>query len=403
MRKRRVHRVSNKQFKPVGDVHGPPVRRVDISGGNKNGTANRVTASSSDKKRERDNRIEVREIQAHQRSAQIVQSYDGSSRPWHASAERTNFNATDLGVLIDLKSQFNYDKDHLKIKKKTLNKSTKFLIVIPVMKRETNLYYCLKNLTAMISKSEHANKIQIVVVENDENLINESTVKEHDCLYIGVQNGCRFNKSLCMNYAFLTYEKSLNKDSYLLFHDVDLIMSHNFIDSLVSNVQPHPKTNLTPAYFQCFGKRAVKMMTANDTEKIRLELSKSRDISTNGLGSLPPSQAPGGSVCFRKDIFSSIGGFDPEWFDLYNSEDAAIWIKANRLIDRGPFAMRAVSPHRGRTPDLSDVYALHQFHELPPHDSSDMESKFWIPGFLKYCNNDLMTELLSESQKCLKF
>ena len=59
----------------------------------------------------------------------------------------------------------------------------------------------------------------------------------------------------------------------------------------------------------------------------------SLNIGTEGVSQPDLFGAPGGSIMVESDIFFEIGGYDPELFSGYSTEDAFFWSKLSTLCD----------------------------------------------------------------------
>ena len=83
-----------------------------------------------------------------------------------------------------------------------------------------------------------------------------------------------------------------------------------------------------------------------------------------GLINVEPSPgAPGGSICIHRDLFESIGGYDPEWCLRYGPEDSMFLIKANYFYDKVCYDKKhgTCGVHRIETENL-DCLGCHLWH-----------------------------------------
>jgi hypothetical protein len=173
-------------------------------------------------------------------------------------------------------------------------------------------------------------------------------------------------------------------------------MSTNFVTSLCRTLERNP------THFQCFGKKAVVLLSPDATTRMRRDVVRGTGPDTRQLAALAPSFAPGGSICIRNDLFEQVGGFDAELFTRYATEDACLWIKLERQVDRAPFPFPTPCPQRQATPNLEDVCAYHQHHDCPPVVPSTFVDHAWIGDFFKYAPAECIEQVLASSRASLQ-
>jgi hypothetical protein len=317
---------------------------------------------------------------------------DGSMRYNLNVPQRQHFTPEERQYLLNKKAEWRYPAATLQSPPaETLRYGW---IVIPVRNRSTNLAHTLLNLCSMLAPG-----LGMVVVEHDASPHNRQAVLDQGCSYIHIPCSSEtfFSKSLCLNTAYRLCHHHMAQDAYWVCHDVDLVMSTNFVASLCSTIDRHH-----PTHFQCFGKKAVVMMSPAATARVRSHVVQGTGPDATQLGTLAPSFAPGGSVCIRNDLFEQVGGFDAELFTRYATEDACMWIKLERLLERKPFRFPTHCPQRLATANLEDVCAYHQHHDCPPVVPSTFVDHAWIGDFFKYASAEWMEQVLASSQAALQ-
>lgn len=230
-------------------------------------------------------------------------------------------------------------------------------VIIPVLNRD---FIIKKTLLEMQRAIQHSKlEVNLLVVEYSNAPKHNLLCSELDLeyFYFKSENDENFNKSLAMNIgSFLSYDSK-----YLLFHDVDCIVPHDFFDLLFVNVK-----NTYANVIQTFGGGRLLYCSEDLTKKIvesDLHINDFRDDRLNI--EIPEAStigifAPGGSVMVEYNTFINVGGFDYELFSGYSPEDA--FFKAKLELSGNKF-------HRANRPFI-DQYHLH--HEAARSDCKTM-------------------------------
>jgi cellulose synthase/poly-beta-1,6-N-acetylglucosamine synthase-like glycosyltransferase len=213
-----------------------------------------------------------------------------------------------------------YNDFYKKIKFKKTYKKNNVSIIIPVRGRVEFLPFLNESLKKSIEKS--GKKINITVIEHSEKSTYKDICKKNNINYYFIEsNGEYFNKSLCNNIGAL-----LNKNSdFFLFHDLDCLVKEDFLINIFENINIKSSKSL-----QTFDKRRVLYLNELQTKEILEGQKVIGDFENNdfeeGL-----CCAPGGSILVEKDIFFSVGGYDPELFYGWSPEDLFFWDKISKF------------------------------------------------------------------------
>ena len=238
------------------------------------------------------------------------------------------------------------------------------IIIIPLKGRTDNIRTVLQSFTKDSS-------IGVIVVEGDTSSTSIKDISiEEGCSYIHIDVD-EFNKSQCMNVAYsLIHSKT--KADWFVFHDADVVLCSEFKDQIKDRI----KRDDLPKFFQCFANKCVRYFEKNQSKTLRELISKEGPISEKNynsfvesvreigiINSKPSPGAPGGSICIHRDIFESIGGYDPEWCLRYGPEDSMFLIKANYFYDDVCYGKKhgTCGVHRIETENL-DCLGCHLWH-----------------------------------------
>jgi len=184
-----------------------------------------------------------------------------------------------------------------------------YLTVLPKHGRDRHFMAILKSYNDSLANTENSHKI--VVVEQAENPDVKNYCKENNINYIFIPKGGElFNKCLCMNIGALSYDSK-----YIHFHDIDILIPKDFWPNLRKNMQGHN-------FVQSFSGRKVNYVSEQYTNAFFDGIFTAEQIANrSGAWTVGKSGAPGGSIVVKRDLFESIGGFDPYYFQAYSIED----------------------------------------------------------------------------------
>jgi len=202
-------------------------------------------------------------------------------------------------------------------------------IIIGVRGREAFLPICIRYLKKAIEKSPLTTRITIV--EQDISPKFRDICKGVDIDYVFIPNsfivsGKAYNRSLCFNAGYIL----ANLSTWYLFHDIDILVDPEFFVKLKTYLDKNPQ------WIQTYTKKRVLLLKSGITDTIIKHtacidfsvLQNERDYSPATAGST------GGSILVRSDIFTKVGGFDPELFYGYGPEDSFFWSKLECLDKR---------------------------------------------------------------------
>jgi len=132
----------------------------------------------------------------------------------------------------------------------------------------------------------------------------------------------QFNRGLCFDIGHL-YGPPCN---YYMMHDSDLLVPDNFFNKV--NVY----FNRGTIALQPYSDRFVWQTNQEFSEKLQAELSifyAGVDEQTVCTRSVPG--AKGGSFILKSDLFTNVGGYDPQVFWGYAPEDQLFWLKVESI------------------------------------------------------------------------
>ena len=208
----------------------------------------------------------------------------------------------------------------------------KLMIVIPVHGRDQHLRATLDNLTVQRNSLKNPNDVYIVVSEMSPkashiNLCKSyKTVGYHFCRSVVRSHmgsvDIQFNKSLAMNCA--VWNTTVNEDN-ILFHDVDIIMGHGWLKSVLLQIDSLREKKGANWFCQTIKDRKVEYVNAELTSEIFSGQKSIDDLNDteHTISSVYPSRfPPGGSVMVPSELFFLTGGFDEFLFKGYSPEDA---------------------------------------------------------------------------------
>ena len=167
----------------------------------------------------------------------------------------------------------------------------------------------------------------VVIVEHAHELQHEALCVSLGVMYIGIPCGKEepYNRSLAFNIGVLFGPKS----DYVLTHDVDCVVQTSFFDNLIKNLSNHDALAV-----QSFTKRRVLYCDQRLSNEIILGRVRADGLNENSVGIYTcPGQASGGSIFLTRDLFFSVGGYDPELFTGYAPEDQFFWYKMSMFTE----------------------------------------------------------------------
>lgn len=246
-------------------------------------------------------------------------------------------------------------------------------VIIPVRGRFSFMQKTIDSFKNAIQNAQNADLlISITISEHSQASEFENYFYDEDVNYIHIQSQEEpFNKCLAMNLGFLYSVKA----RYYLFHDVDCQVQSDFFLRLKQNIEVKNALAL-----QCFFGRRVLHLNLDITEKILHDEVRIDDLSPEYPGIKIPTNtgAPGGSVLIERELFSKVGGYDPELFWSYSPEDIFFWDKIESIITFHTCDDPIIEqyhlyhpPSHKSNPDLERMTELHQrFTQLHPVSKS---------------------------------
>jgi len=198
-------------------------------------------------------------------------------------------------------------------------------IIIPVKGRPNHLRASLASLNTSIEELPIAARemVSITVAEMDSKAQHYEIALEHADYYTFIK-GEMFNKSLLMNTAAKTFGTDI-----FMFYDVDLIVEDSFLTKVMNFAYSILKRGKTSWVFQPIHERKIFYVHEGLTNKIFEGAAKIKDLRDekfiNDVYIQPTwydgNYPPGGAVVVSRELFHTIGGYDPELFWGYSPED----------------------------------------------------------------------------------
>jgi hypothetical protein len=163
--------------------------------------------------------------------------------------------------------------------------------------------------------------------------------------------------SYSRSFAFNFGVKHSFKAKYYLLHDLDILVKLDFFERLEQNLTPEVKC------MQPYSSRRVLYINPNWTQLFLDGNLDQNELEENRPWVSPPEHngSKGGSLLISGDVFTAVGGFDPEIFWDYAAEDQMFWDKVQDLIGHMHYAD---DPH---------IDMLHMYH-APTCFSNPLES-----------------------------
>ena len=188
-------------------------------------------------------------------------------------------------------------------------------VIIPVRNRDDFIEPTIRSLNSW--KGE----VAITLVEHDRKLKHKNKCKKLGVDYIGIKakRDEPFNKCLAFNVGVLVSGNS----EWLLMHDVDCMVQDRFFTNLLKNAHRHRSGAI-----QSFNKRRVLYCTDWLSKSLIRGVTDVNDLNEDSDGIFTcEGKAPGGSIFIKRDLFFTVGGYDPELFHGYSPEDRFFWDK----------------------------------------------------------------------------
>ena len=228
-------------------------------------------------------------------------------------------------------------------------------IIIPVKGRSNHLKASLASLNASIKllPPEAMGLVSITIAEMDSEPHHEKIAFEQADYYTFIK-GDMFNKSFLMNSAAILFATDV-----FLFYDVDLIVEDTFIPELMAYAYTLFKQEKTSWVLQPIYERKIFYIHEDLTNKIfdgTVSVKNIRDEKFMNDVYVQPTWydnnfPPGGAIMVTKDLFHTVGGYDPELFWGYSPED--------RLFLQNCVALSGGEFHIASNPKIGRMYHLY--------------------------------------------
>ena len=144
----------------------------------------------------------------------------------------------------------------------------------------------------------------------------------------------QYSRSFAYNFAV----KYSNKAKHYILHDIDILVKKNFFEEIYENIKGS-------RCMQTYGKRRVLYLSQQLTPRVinkevdfNLLDENSPNVSLPMYAGKPALGSKGGSIIIERDLFYEIGGFDPELFYGYASEDQIFFDKATTIVGEVTYA-----------------------------------------------------------------
>jgi hypothetical protein len=203
-----------------------------------------------------------------------------------------------------------------------IKKHYKWNIIVPYYNRQENLEYLIYNLKYYVEKEID---IMITIVEiSDQITLNKYCDIYNNINYIWINKkklGGHFNKCLCANIAHKLSKKNYTYD-YILWHDVDCIVTNNFVNETRKIYETYDHELIA---IHTFPNKFILHANKELSIKIRNNEIDINTIGINTKGILPIKiGSPGGSMLISVNLFEKIKMFCTSVFYNYSPEDEFI-------------------------------------------------------------------------------
>lgn len=279
----------------------------------------------------------------------------------------------DVDLLLKVLERRNYDYNVFKSAVNNLNDEDRSInFFIGVKDRTEYLETTIRYIRHALEDCKY--KVSIIVVENDEKPNHYKFGDEY--IFVPFEHSKserQYSRALVYNVGF----KLAKRAKWNIFHDVDLLVAHDFFEKLDQHLIDMPK------WIQPYRDKRVLHLYKAISDSIMKE-KKCRNLSLIKAFQVPNSGAPGGSIVVRDDIFEEVGGYDPEFFYGYAPEDSMFWTKLECLcrpidkIDRC---------HQGNAVYMNDNELFHLEHPTtensnPRHkEMMNIHNLFWMLSY----------------------
>lgn len=202
-----------------------------------------------------------------------------------------------------------------------------FIITIRDRTNFSEIFY--KNIIK--AKEKFDKSVSFTVVEHSVAPKNMKffTKQQVNYAFIPAKNDELFNKCLSYNIGTMIQPTPV----YYLFHDLDILVKDTFFNDVFKNLQ-------SSNALQCYTQRRVLNCDPNLTVKLLDGTINVEDLKEKYPGvnypmynGKPSLGSKGGSILIESKLFYEAGGYDPELFKAYSSEDNFFWEKIATLTD----------------------------------------------------------------------
>ena len=260
----------------------------------------------------------------------------------------------------------------LEASKKVIRKGKSDLsVIIPAYGREGFLEPLINSFKRASTKSPVS--VVFTVVEHSEIPLHVRAAERLGINHIWIpkEDHEPFNKCLAMNIGAV----SVDATEYI-FHDLDCLVQSSFFENLYQNISAKKCSAI-----QTFSDRRVlylnkeltykALLMGLDIDSLKEGPRDTEDENYNGV--TPPGMigAPGGSIWIKKEMFITIGGYDPNIFFGYSPEDIFFWDK-----------VCTVSEMETCTEPRVEIFHMHH----PPTHASNPQIKYLIDLHKAYVN-----------------
>ena len=141
--------------------------------------------------------------------------------------------------------------------------------------------------------------------------------KDKECNYIFIPTNGPFNKSLSYNIGAINSPKC----NHYMFHDIDILFKKEYFEKLIPYLDKFKA-------IQPYRNKRVLLCDKNLTRYLNYNNNLIEIVNEWFPGvSEASTGSTGGSIIIEKELFETIGMYDPELFEEYAPEDSFIWEK----------------------------------------------------------------------------
>jgi hypothetical protein len=224
-------------------------------------------------------------------------------------------------------------------------------------------------------------KISLTIVEHSFFPEYEKICQGQGVNYVFLHSKKAFNKSLCYNIGVILGSKT----KWLICHDLDCLVQSHFFRKVLDNLR-----NKNTGAVQSYRNRSPLYCDRVITDLIIGQRVSVDDISIENRHTFyDKGPAPGGSITLSRELFFSVGGYDPELFIGYSPEDKFFWDKVSMFENIGIC-------------DNPSVDILHLDHTRMQNTNPQLDEMMGLSQRFLSLDNSSKTEILNYKRDLIR-